>query len=137
VRHTRNANELLEVLGDKLGAVVGDDPRLNPGIPFFGPFQNDLNVAFRHLLPQIPMNQETAVTVEDAAQVVERRANIQVGNIDMPMPVRLRRLVKAGPFLRGFPFHFCSSPARLSTRHTLAGLTATMLASSIMNVSRR
>jgi hypothetical protein len=38
-----------------------------------------------------PMNQETAVPVEDAAKVVERRAKIQVGNIDMPMLVRLRR----------------------------------------------
>ena len=83
------------------------------------------------------MNQETAVAVQDAAKVVERRANIQVGNIDMPMLVRLRRLVKVGPFLRGLPLHFRSSPARLSTPHTLAGLTATMSASSIMNVSRR
>jgi len=40
------------------------------------------------------------------------------------------------PFFEGFPFHFRSSPARLSTRHKLAGLTATMSASSIMNVSR-
>jgi putative transposase len=36
------------------------------------------------------MNQETTVAVQDAAQVVERRTNIQVGNIDMPMLVRLR-----------------------------------------------
>ena len=49
------------------------------------------------------MNQETAVAVQDAAQVVERRANVQVRNIDMPMLVRLRRLFKAGPFLRGLP----------------------------------
>ncbi len=54
----------------------------------------------------------------------------------MPMLV-WRRLVKAPVpfFLEGFPFHFRSSPARLSTRHTLAGLTPTMSASSIINVS--
>jgi hypothetical protein len=37
----------------------------------------------------------------------------------------------------GFPFHFDNSPAWLRTRHTLDGLTATMSASSIMNLSRR
>jgi hypothetical protein len=40
-------------------------------------------------------------------------------------------------FFDGFPFYFDSSPAWLSTRQTLVGLTATMSAFSIMNVSRR
>src|SRR5271168_2307022 len=56
-------------------------------------------VSLGHPLAKIPMNQETAVAIQDAAQVVERRANVQVGNIDMPM--RLRRLFKTHPFLRG------------------------------------
>ena len=43
----------------------------NPRKPLFGPFQNDLDIRFRHLLAQIPMNQETAVAVQDAAQVRE------------------------------------------------------------------
>jgi len=34
-----------------------------------------------------------------AAQVVERRANVEVRNVDMPMVVWLRRLFKASPFL--------------------------------------
>src|SRR5215472_11375332 len=76
---------------------------LTPGLPLLGPFQNDLNVGLGHRFPQIPMNQETAVAIQDAAKVVERRTNIQVGNIDMPMLVRLRRLFKAGPFLRRLP----------------------------------
>jgi hypothetical protein len=59
------------------------------------------------------MNQETAVAIQNPAQVVERRANVQVGNIDMPMLVRLRRLVKAGPFLRGL-----SVPPQEGYRHT-------------------
>jgi len=41
------------------------------------------------------------------------------------------------PFFDGLVVHFDKSPAWLSTRHTLDGLTATMSASSIMNVSRR
>ena len=36
--------------------------------------------------------------------------------------------------LDGFPFRFDNSPACPSTRQTLDGLTATMLASSIMAV---
>jgi hypothetical protein len=44
---------------------------------------------------------------------------------------------KPVPFFDGFPFHFYKSPARMSTRHTLDGLAATMSASSITNVSRR
>ncbi len=39
-----------------------------------------------------------------------------------------QRLHKARAFFDGFPFHFDKSPARLSTRHTLDGLTATMSA---------
>ena len=82
MRHARNADELLEVLGDELGTVIGNDPRLNPRVPLFGPFQNDLDVGLGHRLPQIPMNQETTVAVQDAAQVVERRANVPVGNFN-------------------------------------------------------
>ena len=103
VLHARNADELLEVLGDELRVVIGNDSRLNAGVPLFGLFQNDLNVGLGYCLPQIPINQETAVAVQDAAQVAERRANVEMGNVDMPMLVWLRRLFKAGPFLRGLP----------------------------------
>src|ERR1700722_3311214 len=71
VRHTRNADELLEVLGDELGPVVGNDPRFNSGVPLFGPFQNDLNVGLCHRPPQIPMQEETTTAVQNAAQEVE------------------------------------------------------------------
>src|SRR5215472_15833501 len=39
VRHARTADKLLEVLGNELRAVIGNDSRLNAGIPLFGPFQ--------------------------------------------------------------------------------------------------
>src|SRR6516225_6298703 len=73
---------------------------LTPGYRSLAPSRM-INVGLGHRFPQIPMNQETAVAVQDAAQVVERRANVQVGDIDMPMLVWLRRLVKTRPFLRG------------------------------------
>ena len=79
MRHTRNADELLEVLGDKLGSVIGNNPRFDPGVSLFGPFQNDLNVGLVHRLAQIPMNQETTAAVQNPAQVVERRAGTRSG----------------------------------------------------------
>jgi hypothetical protein len=77
--------------GDEWRTVVGNDSRFNAGMLLLGTFQNDLGVSLGHRLPQVPMNRETAVAVQDAAQAVERRANVQAGNIDMPMLVRLRR----------------------------------------------
>jgi hypothetical protein len=55
----------------------------------------------------------------------------------MPVLVRLERLFEAGALARWLRFQRDGSPACFSTRHTLAGLTATTSASSIMNVSRR
>ena len=55
----------------------------------------------------------------------------------MPMLMRLEWLLKAGPLRDGLTFHRDNSPACFNTRETLAGLTATTSASSIMNVSRR
>ncbi|MGB7438209.1 MAG: FAD-dependent oxidoreductase [Candidatus Acidiferrum sp.] len=43
----------------------------------------------------------------------------------MPMLCGCGGCSKPIPFFEGFPLHFRSSPARLSTRRTLAGLTAT------------
>src|SRR6202521_4755508 len=42
---------------------------LTPGYRCLARSRNDLNVGLGHLLPQIPMNQETAVAVQDAACV--------------------------------------------------------------------
>src|SRR5712692_6204429 len=44
---------------------------------------------------------------------------------------------KPVPFFDGLPYHFDNSPACPSTRQTLDGLTATVSASSIINVSRQ
>ena len=62
--------------------------------------QNDLDVGLGHRLAQIPVHDGAAVAVQHAAQVVERPADVDVGNVDMPMLVRLRRLLEARPFLR-------------------------------------
>ena len=93
-------DELLEVPGDELRPVVGDDPGSRFRKFLLGPLQDDLRCRPPSSLPDFPVDDVTAVTVQDAAQVVERPADVDVGNIHVPVLVRLQRLVKAGALLR-------------------------------------
>jgi beta-lactamase family protein len=68
---------------------------------------------------------------------IEGAAQVDIGNVDMPVLMWLLRLLETGSLARGLLFHRDSNPACFNTRQTLAGLTATTSASSIMNVSRR
>ncbi len=101
VCHTRNTNELFEVLGDELRTVVGNDPRLGIRVELPGFLQDDLDLGFRHRCPQIPMDQHPAIAVQNAAQIVKRAADIEVGDIDVPMLVRGQRLFEPRTFFRG------------------------------------
>jgi len=121
--HARDPNELLEILGDEPRPVVGDDPGSCPRVQFLGPLQDDFDVRLGHRLPEIPVDNVSAAAVRNAAQVVERPADVEIGNIDVLMLMGGHRLLKA-------------SPACPGTRHTLDGLTATTSASKIINVSR-
>jgi hypothetical protein len=89
-----------------LRTIVGNDARLRLRVLFLGYLQNDLDVGFCHRLTQIPMDNEPAVAVQHAAQVVKRAGNIDIAYVDMPMPMRLRRLLKTGPFLGWLPVPF-------------------------------
>src|SRR5215467_14968895 len=100
--HSCDADELLEVPGDKLWPVVRDDPRFCFRIFLSPSLQDDFNFCFGHRFPQIPMDDRTAVAIQNAAQVVEGAAHIDVGNIDMPMLVRVWWLLEAGSFARRF-----------------------------------
>jgi hypothetical protein len=42
------------------------------------------------------MHEETTEPIQNAAQVVEGAAQVDVGNVDMPVLMRLQRLLKAG-----------------------------------------
>ena len=77
--HAADANELLEVLGDELRAVVGDDAGTRLGEGLLGPLEDDLDVSFRHRLADLPVRDEAAASVQDATQVVKRAA-IPVGS---------------------------------------------------------
>ena len=85
VGHARDPNELLEVFGNELRPVVGDDPGLRLRVKFLTALQNDLDVPLGHRLPQIPVHEVAAAAVQNAAQVVERPGDVQVGNINVPV----------------------------------------------------
>jgi hypothetical protein len=52
---------------------------------FLTALQNDLDVPLGHRLPKIPVHDVAAAAVQNAAQVVERPGDVQVGNINVPV----------------------------------------------------
>ena len=98
--HPRDTNEFLEVPSNKLRSVVRNDPGFRFRIFLPRSLQNDFDFRFGHRLPQIPMNDRTAVAIQNAAQIIERATHIDVGNIDVPMLVRMRWLLKTCPLAR-------------------------------------
>src|SRR5438874_2362700 len=94
MRHSRDTNEFLEVPGDELRPVVGDDPWTRLPVFLPGSLENDLDIGLFHLLAQIPVDNRAAEPVQHAAQIVKRPAEIDVAHVDMPMLVRLRRLLE-------------------------------------------
>src|SRR6267143_715474 len=99
--HARDPNELLEVARDELRSVVRDDSVFRLRILFLGSLQDNFDLRSGNRLPQIPMHQETTVSIQHTAHVVERARQVDVGNIDVPVSVGLRRLLKPRPFARG------------------------------------
>ena len=101
VSHTAYADELLEVPGDELGAVVRDDPGPLAGKLFASPLEDRLHLGFRHGLADLPVDDEPAVAVEDAAQEEKCTANVNMRYIDMPVLMRPQRLLEALALLGG------------------------------------
>jgi len=100
--HPRDADELLEVSSDELRSVVGNDPWFCFRVLLPSSLQKDFDFRFGHGFPQIPMDDRTAEAIQNAAQVVEGAAHVDVGNIYMPMLVRVGWLLEAGSFARRF-----------------------------------
>jgi len=99
VRHAAHANELLEVLGHELQAVVGDDPRRHAHELFPGPLEDLFDFLLFHRLPDFPVDDEAAAAVEDATEVIKRAADVEVRHIDVPVFVDTERLLEAGALL--------------------------------------
>src|SRR4051794_659056 len=101
VSHTAYADKLLEVPGDELRAVVRDDPGSRAGKLLARPLEDRLHLGLGHGLADLPVDDEPAVAVEDAAQEEKCPANINMRDIDMPVLMGPRRLLEALALLGG------------------------------------
>ena len=101
MRHARDADELLEIAGDELRAIVRDNAWLRLRVLFLGAFENYFDIRFPHRLAQVPMHEESAEPVQNAAQVEERAAQVDVGKVDMPVLMRSQWLLETAPLARG------------------------------------
>ena len=68
----------LKSLAMNCGPLSEMDPGPRLGVKFLGALQYDLDIRLRHRLPQIPVDDVSAATVQNAAQVVERPADVDV-----------------------------------------------------------
>src|SRR5207302_7713058 len=62
--------------------------------------QDDLDVRLCHRLPQIPVDDVSAAAVQNAAQVIECPADVDVRNVNVPVLMSGQRLLKARALLR-------------------------------------
>ena len=60
-----------EVASQELRPVVGNHSRFGRRMLLFGVLQNHFDLSFLHRLPQIPMQDRTTVTLQNAAQVIK------------------------------------------------------------------
>src|SRR5512135_69302 len=100
--HPADADELLEVPGDELRAIVRDDPRPLARVLLASPLDDRLHLGFGHRLADLPVDDEPAVAVQDAAQEEEGPAAVEIGDVDVPVLVRPHRLLEARPLRGGF-----------------------------------
>lgn len=95
--HAGKPDEFLEVLGNELRPVVGDDSWTGSRVFLLGSLQDDFNIWFGHLLSDLPMDYGTTASIQEAAQVVEGATDIEVRNIHVPMFMRQQRLYETCP----------------------------------------
>jgi hypothetical protein len=79
VCHSAYTDERLEVPGHDLRSVVADDPGTLTGILLASPLDDRLHLGFLHGLADLPVNDESAVAVEDAAQKKRGPADVVCG----------------------------------------------------------
>jgi len=84
--------------GDELRPVVGDQHRLYAREPGPSTLQHHLDVERFNRKSDLVMHDISGIAVDKRRQIDERSPEIDVGNVQMPVPMRLRRLMEA--FLR-------------------------------------
>lgn len=93
--HPREPDELLEIPRYELRPIVRDDPGTLVRVPLESPLEDDLHFTFLHAFPDVPVHDEPAHAVKNAAEVIKSGADVDVGYVNMPVLVRLERLLEA------------------------------------------
>ena len=83
--HSGKPDEFLEIPGNELWSVVGDDPWPCSRVFLLGPFKNYFHVSLGHLFPDLPVDDRAAAAIQQAAQVVESATDVEIGDIHMPV----------------------------------------------------
>lgn len=83
--HTGDTDELFEILGDELGAVIGDNPRIFIWIFFPSALEDSFDIDLLHFVSDFPVDNVTAVAVEHATEIVKRPCDVHVSDVDVPM----------------------------------------------------
>jgi len=96
--HPRDPDELLEIFGNELGAIVGNNPGLGFRVFLLGPLEDDFHVCLCHLLSDLPMDDRAAAAIQEAAQVVECAMDVEIRDVYMPMFMGTQRLNKSSSF---------------------------------------
>src|SRR5258705_10192879 len=96
--HSTDPNELLEVLGDELGAVVRDDPGPLAGETLAAPLDDRLDFRLGHALTNLPVDDESTAAVQQAAEGEEGPGDVDVRDVDVPVFMHPERLLEAFPF---------------------------------------
>lgn len=65
--HACESDVGLEVVGDELGAVVGDNPWTNARESFSGPLENQFDVGLLHGFLDLPVDDEAAAAIQEYA----------------------------------------------------------------------
>jgi hypothetical protein len=94
MRHAAYPDEFLEILGDKLRTIVRNDPRAGAGVLLACPLDDRLNFGLDHARANLPVNNETATTIEHAAEVEKPASDVDVRDIHVPVILGRERLLK-------------------------------------------
>ena len=95
VAHPAEAYKRLEIPGNKLWTIIGDNPGMHPRALFSSSLNDNLHVSLFHTLTDLTVHNISTVAVQDRTQIVKGPANVYMADIYMPMLVRSARMLKA------------------------------------------
>jgi hypothetical protein len=75
--HSTDPDELFEVTGNELRTVIRDDPGPFRGVLFFSPLEDDFHLWLSHGLPDLPVHNVAAISIQHTAQVIKGASDMR------------------------------------------------------------